>query len=359
MKKNLILWLSLCLMVLTEVNSQDIHFSQFYMSPLNLNPALTGVMNCNSRFVANYRNQWASVLKSNAFNTYSVSYDQKIPVGQFDYFGVGGTLWGDVAGEADFKTLQARLSGSYSRRMAGNRDQAHHLVVGADVGISQRSIDFLKLRFGTQHDGQGGYDPNLPSLESFARENFIFADISAGLLWFTVLNETSNVYAGIAAHHLNSPDVSFTQDSLVPIYSKYTFHAGGEFELTNQLGLVPGVVVFKQGPSFLLNLGTSLRFLLAQDQFTSNTFQIGLWARLVNNYVLGAGDGSGSSSSQLGADAIILSTRFEYENFGIGFSYDWNVSDLKVASNGNGAFEFSLVYTLCGSENRGVYCPNF
>ena len=105
------------------VNAQDIHFSQFYLSPLNLNPALTGVMNCNIRLTANYRNQWASVLKSNAFNTYSVSYDQRIPVGRYDYFGVGGTFWGDKAGQLDFKTLTAKLSASYSKRMGGYADE--------------------------------------------------------------------------------------------------------------------------------------------------------------------------------------------------------------------------------------------
>jgi len=79
----------------TLTKAQDIHFSQFYMSPLNLNPALTGVMNCNTRMVANYRNQWAAVLQANAYNTYSVSYDQKIPVGRSDYFGISwrDTLW--------------------------------------------------------------------------------------------------------------------------------------------------------------------------------------------------------------------------------------------------------------------------
>lgn len=96
MKKVLLFAVGICLAGL--VSAQDIHFSQFYMSPLNLNPALTGVMNCNMRVVGNYRNQYASILKSNAFNTYSVSYDQKIPVGRYDYFGVGGTLWGDKAG---------------------------------------------------------------------------------------------------------------------------------------------------------------------------------------------------------------------------------------------------------------------
>ena len=338
-----------------EALAQDIHFSQFYMSPLNLNPALTGVMNCNQRFVANYRNQWASILQSNSFNTYSASYDQKIPVGQFDYFGIGGTLWGDVAGSADFQTLQARISGSYSRKMAGGRRQAHYLVVGADAGLGQRSIDFTKLQFGTQHDGEGGFDPGLPSQENIGRDNFLFPDVSAGILWFSVLDENTNFYAGVAAHHLNGPNVSFTNDSLVSVFTKYTAHAGGEFTLANGIGLVPGVVAFRQGPSFLLNLGTSFRFHLAQSNQSTNTFQLGVWTRLVNNYFLS----EDPTNSQLGADAVIISARFEYEQFNFGFSYDWNVSPLKVASNGNGAFEFSLVYTLCGPENRGVYCPDF
>lgn len=114
---------------------------------------MTGVMNCNIRLVANYRNQWASVLRSNAYNTYSVSYDQRIPVGRYDYFGVGGTFWGDRAGEANFSTLTGKLSASYSKRMGGYRSQANYLVVGAEAGVAQRSIDFLKLRWGLQHDG--------------------------------------------------------------------------------------------------------------------------------------------------------------------------------------------------------------
>ncbi len=344
-------------MPLAYVSGQDIHFSQFYMSPLNLNPAMTGVMNCNTRLVANYRNQWASILRSNAFNTYSASFDKKLPVGQYDNFGVGMTLWGDVAGEANFQTMQARISGSYSRRMGGNRDKAHYLVAGADAGIAQRSLDFHKLRFGTQHDGNGGFDPTLPSGEGQFRESFTFADVSAGLLWFYVLGKYSNIYVGSAYHHLNNPNVSFREDNLAPLYSKLTIHAGGEFPLNQKLGLVPGVVSFSQGPSFLLNMGTSLKFVLAQDTYTENTFQVGAWLRLVNDYVPGSDTRTGGS--KLGTEAVILSARFDYENFGIGFSYDWNVSDLRVASNGNGAFEFSLIYTICGSQNRGVYCPNF
>ena len=330
------------------ITAQDIHFSQFYASPLNLNPALTGVMNCNVRLVGNYRNQWASVLKANAFSTYSVSYDQKIPVGRSDYFGVGGTFWGDKAGESNFATLQGRLSLSYSKKMSGGRNSGNYLVVGTDVGASQRSIDFLNLRYGSQHDGQGNFNPNAATNETFDNDNFLFADVSAGLLWFSVLNENSNFYFGGAFHHLNRANQSFNSDTFEELYSKFTIHAGGEFLVSDRVGLIPGVVTFFQGPSFELNAGTSLKFLLGKSKRLNQAFQIGAWFRLSNHF-----------KNSFTSDALILSTKFDYEQFSIGFSYDVNVSSLRPASNSNGAFEFSMIYKICGPEVRNVYCPNF
>ncbi|MBI5914879.1 MAG: PorP/SprF family type IX secretion system membrane protein [Bacteroidetes bacterium] len=334
-----------------SVNAQDIHFSQFYLSPLNLNPAMTGLMNCNIRLTANYRNQWASVLKSNAYSTYNVSYDQKIPVGRYDYFGVGGTFWGDQAGEANFETVTGKISGSYSKRMAGSRKEAHYLVVGAEVGLAQRSIDFLKLRWGTQHDGQGGFCNGCPSLEENIQDNFLFADASAGLLWFSVFDENNNFYAGAAYSHLNRANQSFWSGEKDFLYSRFTVHAGGEFELAPRFGLVPGVIVMKQGPSFQVNSGTSFKFLLGSGRGNFSNYQafhLGTWVRISNKVQTG-----------ILTDAVILSTRFDYNQFTLGFSYDVNVSALKPASNRNGAFEFALAYKFCGNERRGVYCPNF
>ncbi|MCG8329859.1 MAG: PorP/SprF family type IX secretion system membrane protein [Chitinophagales bacterium] len=332
-----------------SLSAQDIHFSQFYMSPLNLNPAMTGVMNCNIRLVANYRNQWASVLRSNAYNTYSVSYDQRIPVGRYDYFGIGGTFWGDRAGEANFATLTGKMSASYSKRMGGDRNSANYLVVGAEAGVAQRSIDFLKLRWGLQHDGEGGYDGSLDSGEDgvFDRDNFIFGDLAAGLLWFMVFDENNSLYLGGAFNHLNRSNQSFNSNDEDLLYSRFTFHAGGEFMMGRRFGLVPGVIVMNQGPSFQVNAGTSFKFLLGNRR-TYQAFQLGLWTRISNKIETGVLN-----------DAAIISTRFDYENFSLGFSYDINISPLRVASNANGGFEFSLAYKICGLERRGVYCPNF
>jgi len=340
------------------LGAQDIHFSQFYMSPLNLNPAMTGVMNCNIRLVANYRNQWASVLRSNSFRTYSVSYDQRIPVGRYDYLGIGGTFWGDRAGEADFATLTGKLSFSYSKRMGGYRERAQYLVVGAEAGAAQRSIDFLNLKWGTQHDNRGGFDPTLPSQENkFDRDNFLFADLAAGLLWFMVFDEGTNFYVGGAFHHLNrsnqsfvSPDNPLVTDGTVEedlIYSRYTMHMGGELRLNPKVGLLPGIIYMNQGPSYQLNAGASLKFFLgnAQDQ---QSFQIGLWTRIASELDQG-----------FLTDAAIISTRFDFNNLSLGFSYDINLSPLQAASNSQGSFEFGMIYKICGMQRKNVYCPDF
>lgn len=330
-----------------SLSAQDIHFSQFYLSPLNLNPAMTGVSNCNVRLVANYRNQWASVLRSNAFSTYSVSYDQRIPVGRYDYFGIGGTFWGDTAGEADFSTLTGKVSASYSKQMGGTKTRSTYLVVGAEAGAAQRSIDFLNLRWGNQHDGEGGFDPTRQSGEQFDRDNFLFADLAAGVLLFMVDGDNS-FYVGGAFHHLNRANQSFSENGEDLLYSRLTAHAGGDFMIGKSFGLVPGVIMMNQGPSFQVNAGMSFKFLLNNSRVDRQAFQAGLWWRVANKL-----------DSGILSDAAILSTRFDFNNFTLGFSYDINISELKTASNSNGGFEFALVYKICGPENRGLYCPDF
>ncbi len=340
-----------------ESKAQDIHFSQFYMTPTLLNPAMTGLMNCNHRVSANYRNQWASVLRDKAFQTYSVAYDARIPVGRYDFFGVGGTLWGDRAGSLNLRSTQIHLTGSYSKRMGGYRNRASYLVVGADIGLAQRGLDLAAARFGSQNDG-GVFNQNIASGENSllnGRDNYMYPDVSAGLMWFSVLDDNFNWYLGAAYSHINRANQSFTTTEFVPLPSKFTFHFGGEFPMSDRVSLMPGVVSFLQGPYFQTSLGTSLKFILGSSRRSTEALQFGLWARLANYSI------ANGSSKQNGIllDAIIPSIRFDYNNSTIGFSYDVNTSSLRAASNSNGGFEFAFQYKICGNERRRVYCPTF
>lgn len=330
-----------------SMNAQDIHYTQFYMAPLDLNPAMTGLNNCKSRIIVNYRNQWAGALGANAYNTFAASYDQKMPIGREDYFGVGGSLWNDVAGASRFGTTQAKLSFSYSKKMSGYRKKASYLVLGADAGLAQRKISDNDLRWPNQFDSEGYHPDWDPGETDFTDKSFIYPDISLGLIWFSVLDDDTNWYVGAALQHLNRPNVSFF-DKKVSLYNKITAHGGAQFGVRPGISVLPFFVFFNQGPHRQLNAGASVRFRMGSYRSSNQSWQVGTYYRLGNKVEGG-----------LHSDAVIFSSRFNYQEFSFGFSYDMTISKLAQAGNANGAFEFSLKYEICGPESRGVYCPRF
>ena len=65
----------LLLLVTDVVSAQDPSFSQFFASPLTLNPALTGKFNGDLRVAGNYRNQWPTVNKAYVTSTLSIDFN--------------------------------------------------------------------------------------------------------------------------------------------------------------------------------------------------------------------------------------------------------------------------------------------
>ncbi len=82
----------LCIFIPISIfaKAQDPHFSQFFASPLTLNPAFTGKFDGTFRVAGNYRNQWPAF--NNVYTTYTVSVDfdilrNKLP--DYDRWGIG------------------------------------------------------------------------------------------------------------------------------------------------------------------------------------------------------------------------------------------------------------------------------
>ena len=72
MKK--IVFIIFTFLLLKNVHAQDPHFSQFFASPLTLNPAFTGKFNGTVRVAGNYRNQWPEINRAFITNTASVDF---------------------------------------------------------------------------------------------------------------------------------------------------------------------------------------------------------------------------------------------------------------------------------------------
>ncbi|MBN4049698.1 PorP/SprF family type IX secretion system membrane protein [Bacteroidales bacterium AH-315-N07] len=201
-----------CLVFGTTVIAQDPEFTQFYASPLYLNPALAGATVC-PRVVLNYRNQWPNL--SGQFVTYSASYDQ---FARSLKGGIGFLLLTDRAGEGTITNTQ--LSAVYAYQLDITRKFS--IKGGVQATFVQKRVDWTKLKFGDQIDPRYGWVYETKEIPQ--AEMVFYPDFSAGFLAYS-----PNFYGGVAVNHLHEPNETFysksTNKSHLP--RKYTVHAGG------------------------------------------------------------------------------------------------------------------------------------
>jgi len=157
------------------VQAQDIHYSQFFNSPLNLNPALTGAIQGQQRISANYKGQWASVPVD--YNTYTVEYDRNFtsPSDTTGFFSVGAIINYDQAGGVDLNLLNLGLSGSYSIRL----NQNSYISPGIQIAVNNRRIDWNKALTGNQYDPDLGTANLNISPEILNNDGISFLDVAA------------------------------------------------------------------------------------------------------------------------------------------------------------------------------------
>src|SRR5436189_6192280 len=88
-----------------SVKAQNLHFSQFFNSPLTTNPANTGfIPDADYRIGALYRNQWSSIMQV-PYKTMSVFGDAQLFRDRLEngWLGVGGVILSDVAGSGSLR----------------------------------------------------------------------------------------------------------------------------------------------------------------------------------------------------------------------------------------------------------------
>lgn len=332
-----------------SAGAQDPRFSQYYASPWNLNPAMTGVFNGRWRLTANYRDQWSSFLAPVPFRTYSAAFDTRFHVGRYDIAAFGVGAMHDEAGTARFQQNKVHLGGAYLKQLSGGRYKAdHYLSVGAQLGFGQNSIDWSRLWFSRQFDPTSetpNYD--LPSGEPNANTNTkVYLDFNAGILWYVMFDNDGFFYAGGALHHLNAPVISLVDDRQETLYARYSAHTGGQLPLNENFSLLPGAQFMLQGPSLETDLGMNVRF--SNNDRNELALRFGGWARLGNKLDKG-----------IQMDAFTVVGMLELNRWMLGLSYDITVSSLTQANNSRGAFEVSLTYFHPAQRRERVVCPNF
>lgn len=334
------------------LKGQDAHFSQFYAVPYNVNPAMTGALNGTYRLIANYRDQWSGAL-NNPYTTLAMGGDVNFNIGKpsmqsRDKFGVGLLFVSDRVDILHFNTNEIALFGAYHKAL--DKRGNHTLGIGVKTSVIQKNVNYDNINFGDSFNNVDGF--TLPTQENLPPNNFGFADLSLGLNYNFSLSDASRFYAGVASHHLTTPNVSFYPNILNPspdlildnqLDFRNVFHLSLDQEMTEFWSLQPRLIYQSQGPHQEVNLGTNLKYNFLQ---VDRSVYFGAWIRTVKNL-----DG-------IAMESIIPLMGIQYGSFLLGISYDINLSQSTAGVAGFNAFEISIRF-IGEHDNEGAYCPQF
>jgi type IX secretion system PorP/SprF family membrane protein len=325
------------------LQAQDPGFSQFFASPLTLNPALTGKFNGIVRVAGNYRNQWPSI--NNAFITSTISVDgaiMKDRLPENDTWGIGLMAMTDKTASGILTSNYLSFSTSYHKSL--DEDGLHQIGIGFQGSYANKSLDGTRLTFedGLQLDGTWLRSPT----EAINSEmiNVHYFDMNIGALYNASSNGNNNYYFGASAYHLNHPRESFLGVDTINVPIRMTLHAGGYFPVAGSASTfyVSGLFNNQAGAHDFV-LGGAWEVSASTDEQNPANFYAGLWARVSNV-----------------TDALIPYIGLDYGDFNLGLTYDVNVSSLQTASQSRGGIELSLIYIKKASDgHKAVPCPRF
>ncbi|MCB0644898.1 MAG: PorP/SprF family type IX secretion system membrane protein [Phaeodactylibacter sp.] len=329
------LLLGLCL-GLASLHAQDIHFSQWYRSPQNLNPALSGVFKGDYRFSGIFRSQWSSIPVP--YQTFTANLDMKLPVrlGKNGFLAAGGLMNVDKAGDSEMRAIEVGASGSAGYFLT----DGFAVSVGASVGYLNRQFNFDQLTFNEQFDGEI-FNASNPTGETDLNNTQNQLRIGGGLnAHLRIKDRRTQVNLGAGFHNINQPDVRFGPTPAV-LSMRNSYYLQGAVEILPMLDIAFGQVYQTQGPYQENVSGGTIRYYLNPTKTNELMLGLGTYARW--------------------GDALIPTLEVRYQGWEAALTYDINTSDLQAATNRRGGPEISLTYILARVEPPPVFkaCPIF
>ncbi len=319
----------LILLLPLGLRAQDAFFSQYYSSGLYLNPALAGT-ETDLTFSSNYRSQWRSIVVPYVTSQISIinpMYSKG--VSERHWGGLGLSVYNDRAGDGNFKTLGLNATFAYNIPFSPN-ERGSNLIMGVQGGFIQKNIDYTNLQWGEQYNPFVGFDVSVTPSENQLGNRAFYPDISAGFLYTynhmeSYSDRKVSLWLGGSAYHINRPNESFVSDVTAELPILFKGHAGATFALSDKFLFSPNGLVMIQNDVRHYNAGAYLTYRVFDSYkpaFQEAGVLVGAWYRL--------------------EDSFIFTVGMTAKNYTIGFSYDWNRSNLRSFTQGRGAYEISL-----------------
>jgi type IX secretion system PorP/SprF family membrane protein len=319
---------------------QDPQFSQFFSSPLNINPALTARINSDWRMISNIKDQWIG--PASPYVTGTISYDRKIfqnKVPNVDnsddnVFGIGGMLMYDRAMNGIQKSTYASADMSYNVKFAEGAVGKHRLGLGFSTTYARRYIDFSRLYFQNQWIGFNGFNTSLPTGESALSEMKPYFSVSTGAI-YSYYTEKSNFDLGVAVFHVNKPKQTFLEDAHQYLAMRKVAHANFETFINENVVLNLNTIYQFQDEAKYYSFGGALGYFIAGQQNTLLNIGAWYWSK----------------------HAIIPYVGLAMGDMQFGASFDITTSKLRYADPRPKTFELSIILRGVKNPINVIPCP--
>lgn len=305
---------------------QDPFFSQYFMSPTTLNPALIGYGVSNARVMSVYRSQWWGASPS-AFTTYTASAEMRFlnKKSELSPFSLAVSAVTDASNSGLLKNNYFSTGLCYDQPLDADKSQ---LSIGVSLGYGNRMIDASKTNFGDEF-GSLGYNAIVSSNDPAGMVNKHYVDFSSGLQ-YNYMSKNWGMKLGGALFHIAQPRELNKNTQLINMKLRFTANASAvkKYNGGDELHFMGSYT--NHGVNNIVTLGTMYKFKFA-DQHMLDRFNVGVFDRINDAYV-----------GYLG---------FEQKAWSFGFSYDLIRSDIQTYFNSVQSMEFSLAW-LVPSKKR-------
>jgi len=316
---------------------QDIHFSQFDGSLLNLSPGFTGLFNGDFRVGAIYRSQWQAVPVP--YSTFSMNGEARLKPKQLvkDMVGVGLLFNSDKAGDTRYGTTQLYAKGSYI--FLGKADSTLLITLGMNIGWCQVGFDYDKMTFDSQYDGVN-YNKAAATGENFDWTKYNYADINMGTGIQYILQQKHRFTIGLGFHHLTNPVITYQGNRLSKLDFRLTNYLSYSTPINQKMDIIAEALISKQAKNYEVIPHSSVKYYFNRDD--NKAVLAGLCWRA--------------------KDAVIFRLGYTHKTLQSGIAYDINTSKFTAATNRRGAFEIFVNYIIRRAPSSVIkkrVCPVF
>jgi|TARA_B100000795_G_scaffold270000_2_gene261780 type IX secretion system PorP/SprF family membrane protein len=313
-----------------SLKAQDVHFTQWMFSPLNLNPGETGRFDGDYRITGNFRSQWAAVMEKQ-YKTFGVSYDQIFKVYNQE-LSAGITFVNDRSSVGDLMQNKVQVSAGYIKNIKGTRVSG-----GVQLGLLHKGIDPNAYSYPVQWDTDQGEFSNAIGIgngEMFSQTNDYMFDFNFGVGLGRQFGKKLYPEIGLAWFHVNTPEESFLGDQN-DLTLRHVYNLKVNYKLSDKFVITPNALFMYQIKGQDLVLGAIGKMKIEDNKTKIDQVFAGF------NYR----DGFNRNY-----DAMNLIIGARRDSWQVGVSYDINVSSLSSVTHYRGAFELSVIYIAKSSE---------